>query len=209
MKVRNAERTAPVTTSSSRSPRLSSSAASSPSRPSRESSIETELAAGIVGVEAAEELGRDLDLFSGAAARRARRRSLLAGLVDRGGEVRRDQRGQRRERDGHSRVANESSRETSWRVRSGISSPESAGSAIPIPTPARTCGATVHQAEAPGRSARQPTPPATSRQPATARVSASPHPRRGERRDRHHRRRSGARCSIPRRAAGRPQEDRR
>ena len=68
----------------------------------------------------------------------------------------------------------ERSRATSWRVRSGISSPERAGRAIPIPAPARTCGMTVHHAEAAGSSARQPTPPATRRQPAIARVSGSP-----------------------------------
>ena len=68
----------------------------------------------------------------------------------------------------------DSSRATSWRVRSGISSPERAGSAMPIPAPARTCGTTVHQAEAAGSSARQPTPPATSRQPAIARVCGLP-----------------------------------
>ena len=67
-----------------------------------------------------------------------------------------------------------SSRALSCRVRSGISSPERAGSASPIPAPASTWGTTVNQAEAPGRSARQPTPPATITQPATALISGSP-----------------------------------
>ena len=74
----------------------------------------------------------------------------------------------------------ESRRAASERVRSGISSPARAGRASPIPAPARTWGGIVHQTSAFGRSARQPMPAATSRHPATARVSGSP-PRRADR----------------------------
>ena len=55
-----------------------------------------------------------------------------------------------------------SSRAASRVVRSGSSSPANAGSAIPIPTPASTCGANVQATDALGSHASASTPPPTS-----------------------------------------------
>ena len=45
---------------------------------------------------------------------------------------------------------------------------------MPIPTPASSWGTIVHSTDASGSSARQLMPPATRRQPPTARVDAAP-----------------------------------
>ena len=67
-----------------------------------------------------------------------------------------------------------SSRAASPTVRSGSSSPANAGTARPIPAPARICGGTVHHRLVPGRNASAAAPPATNSVPAAARGSGRP-----------------------------------
>ena len=94
----------------------------------------------------------------------------------------------------------ESSRATSCRVRSGISSPERAGSAIPMPAPARTCG--IDRPPRRGRrEQRQAADPAGDQQAARDRpgLRVAREPRRDDRRDRQHadRERRGERLDAP------------
>ena len=153
MKVgRKAERTAPVTTSSSRSPRLPSSVASSPSSPARAFAIDRSSSprgssvlmppnrSGAISILSCG--GSGASSTAAVPCSRACRssRSRLA-------EIRGASSGERQRDPG---VADrEQPRGALLRVRSGISSPARAGSASPIPAPARTCGTTVHHAEAP------------------------------------------------------------
>ena len=67
-----------------------------------------------------------------------------------------------------------SSTAASRALRSGSSSPPSAGSDRPIPSPARSWGGKVHSGLAPGSHASASTPAPTSRQPAAERETASP-----------------------------------
>src|SRR4051794_27778275 len=59
-------------------------------------------------------------------------------------------------------------------VRSGSSSPASAGSASPIPAPASACGRIVQAIEASGRKASAPVPAPISSAPAAARMPGAP-----------------------------------
>ena len=70
------------------------------------------------------------------------------------------------------------SKEAVWAgVSSGSRGPTSEVSASPIPRPARTCGITVHAADAEGRKASARTPAPTRAQPVIARSLASPRSR--------------------------------
>ncbi len=67
-----------------------------------------------------------------------------------------------------------SPRAASGTVRSGSSPPENAGSASPMPAPARSCGTIVHAIPGAGRKASAAAPPASSTAPASARARAGP-----------------------------------
>ena len=206
--IRKAERTAPVTTSSRRSA-SPSTRASVGSRSSRASATDAlELPARILGVDPGEQLGRDLDLVLGGQPRRrgpprspprARRRSWRRGW-------RRDRRQQhQRQRD-----PDVADREQPGGVAPGALGHQLAGQGRqrqPIPAPASSCGATVHQAEAAGSSARQPIPPADQQAARPRRASRGPRrPARPQRRDGQHadRERRGERLDAP---AGDEQQD--
>ena len=103
---------------------------------------------------------------------------------------------------------NESSRAACPGVRSGSSSPASAGSAMPMPAPARICGRMIQATCASGSHASASTPPPTSAQPALARGRrGAADPLAGDRRHREHRDRERGRERLERPAGDEQQHE--